>query len=203
MKANNREAGVPPVLDAPHVHTTAESLADLRLPANYGAGLGVKKILSHVRVGRPNKTTFFRARRGGEWQFCAAIYQAEADEVYIVDAAVQGAVEGSPFRYVTLHAAITRNGDVFLIPVPLPGEDGRRNPWHQSLDEAVVHSSDHWVRILANMLNGAYDVYEAQGKLPEPEWPAVTMEELVNVAFRGRAIRDLDHPVVQSLQGRA
>jgi hypothetical protein len=49
---------------------------------------------------------------------------------------------------------------------------------------------------------GAYDVFEAQGELPEPEWPEYDIGVLVEVAFRGKIINSLDHPVVQSLLGQ-
>ena len=35
-------------------------IQSLRLPANYGATLGVKKLLTNVPVGRPKKAQFFR-----------------------------------------------------------------------------------------------------------------------------------------------
>jgi hypothetical protein len=49
---------------------------------------------------------------------------------------------------------------------------------------------------------GGYDVYEAEGALPEPEWPANNIDKLVNVAFRGKIITSLDHPVIQTLLGK-
>ena len=49
---------------------------------------------------------------------------------------------------------------------------------------------------------GGYDVYEAEGELPEPEWPDHDIDALVQVAFRGKIITSLDHPVVQSLLGK-
>jgi hypothetical protein len=101
-----------------------------------------------------------------------------------------------------LHAAIDRQNNVFLIPVPLPGEAGTRNPWHESLAQAVELAKLKWLRITANMYTGSYDVYEAQGALPEPEWPEQGMDILIEVAFRGKIIESLDHPVVQSLLGR-
>ena len=47
---------------------------------------------------------------------------------------------GGLVRPVQLRAAIDRQNNVFLIPVPLPGEDGSRNPWHESLAQAVEHA---------------------------------------------------------------
>jgi hypothetical protein len=105
-------------------------------------------------------------------------------------------------RAVQMHAAIDRQNNVFLIPVPMPGESGTRNPWHESLAQAVEHAKMKWLRITANMHMGGYDVYEAEGALPEPEWPDHTIDSLFEVAFRGKIITSLDHPVVQSLLGR-
>ena len=49
---------------------------------------------------------------------------------------------------------------------------------------------------------GAYDVFEAEASLSEPEWPEHDIEALIEVAFRGKIISSLEHPVVQSLLGR-
>ena len=64
------------------------------------------------------------------------------------------------------------------------------------------HAKLKWLRITANMHAGGYDVYEAEGALPEPEWPAHDIDTLVEVAFRGKIIASLDHPVIQTLLGK-
>ncbi len=106
-------------------------------------------------------------------------------------------------RPTTLRAAIDRNDNVFLIPVPLPSEDGNQNQWHQSLAQNLQHAESNWIRMTANMHVGAYDVYQAESKLEEPEWPDADIAKLIEVAFRGKIITTLDHPIVQSLLGRA
>ena len=182
--------------------TTALNLKSLRLPANYGATLGVKKLLTNVLVGRPKKSNFFRTHPADEMTFPSMILEnKEARESYVVDPEVAQEIS-ELVRPVMLHAAIDRQNNVFLIPVPLPGEDGTRNPWHESLAQAVEHAKLHWIRITANMHTGGYDVYEAEGDLPEPEWPAHDIDALVQVAFRGKIISGLDHPIVQSLLGK-
>ena len=35
-----------------------------------------------------------------------------------------------------------------------------------------------------------------------PEWPEYDINQLVQVAFRGKIVTSLDHPVIQSLLGR-
>jgi hypothetical protein len=183
----------------------ASALTDLqalRLPANYGATLGVKKLLTTVPVSKPKKPQFFRTHAADEMTFAAMLLeQKEARESYLVLPNVAQEVS-ELVRPVMLHAAIDRQNNVFLIPVPLPGEAGTRNPWHESLAQAVELAKLKWLRLTANMHTGSYDVYEAQAELPEPEWPAHNIDALVQVAFRGKIITSLDHPVVQALLGR-
>ena len=182
--------------------TTVTDLKSLRLPANYGATLGVKKLLNKVLVGKLKKHQFFRTHISDEMTFPAMILEnKEARESYVVVPEVAQEIS-ELVRPVMLHAAIDRQNNVSLIPVQLPGEDGTRNPWHESLAQAVEHAERKWIRITANMHAGGYDVYEAEGELPEPEWPAHDIDALVQVAFRGKIITSLDHPVVQSLLGK-
>ena len=178
------------------------SIKSLRLPANYGATLGVKKLLTNVAVGKPKKAIFFRTHKSIDMVFPGMLLeQKESRESYLVVPTVAQEISELVCP-VQLHAAIDRQNNVFLIPVPLPGESGTRNPWHESLAQAVEHAKMKWIRITANMHIGGYDIYEAEGVLPEPEWPEHDIEALGDVAFRGKIISALDHPVVQSLLGR-
>lgn len=178
-------------------------LEDLRIPATYGATLGVKKLLTKVPVGKPKKPQFFRTYDSAAMTFPAVMLEdKEARENYILVPAVAQELATMALP-VQLHVAIDRQNNLFLIPVPLPNESGNRNSWHESLNQAVEHSKQHWIRIAANMAVGGYDVFQAEGALPEPDWPSYSINELIQVAFRGKIITNLSHPVVQALLGRA
>lgn len=184
------------------VSTTSTGIKSLRLKANYGATLGVKKLLTLVTVGKPKKQIFFRTHSPVEMTFDVMLLeQKESRESYVVMPDVAQEVS-EMVRPVRLHAAIDRQNNVFLIPVPLPGEDSTRNPWHESLADAVESAKLEWIRITANMHTGGYDVWGALAALPEPEWPANDIDKLVEVAFRGKIITSLDHPVIQTLLGK-
>jgi len=179
-----------------------DALKALRLPANYGAALGVEKQLTIVPVGKPKKSTFFRVHPDEAMTLSTFILESkDTRETYIVEPAAAQVIS-ELVRPMMLHVAIDRQNNVSLIPVQLPGEDGVRNPWHESLFQAVLRSQTKWIRIAANMPIGGYDVYEATGALPEPDWPAHSMDKLIDVAFRGKIIRNHDHPVVQTLLGK-
>ena len=153
-------------------------LNELRLPATYCATLSVKKLLTNVAVGKPRKPQFFRTHKSEDMTFAAMLLEQKEDrENYLVMPDVAQKIS-EVVRPVVLHAAIDRQSNVFLIPVLLPGESGLRNPWAESLAQAVEHAKLKWIRIAANMRAGCYDIYQAEGTLPEPEWTEHDIEAL-------------------------
>jgi hypothetical protein len=50
---------------------------------------------------------------------------------------------------------------------------------------------------------GAYEVFEAMSKIPDPEWSEsdTDFNSLLVIAFRGRIIDSMEHPIVNSLLG--
>jgi hypothetical protein len=76
--------------------------------------------------------------------------------------------------------------------------------WYRSAREAAERAITSWLRIKANMSLGvAYELFEATGNFPEPEWPEVEFSEILRVAFRERYIDSIDHPLVKRLRGEA
>ena len=193
----------------PETPGSASAVADsinafnaLRLPSNYGANLGVKKLLSTVPVCKPRRNQFFRTNQSADMKFPTTILELkDIGETYVGNPEVAQSIS-ELVRPVELFAAIDRQNNVFLIPVPLPDESGNRNQWHESLFAAVENAKKSWTRISANRHINGYDILEAQAVLPEPEWPDYGIDKLVETAFRGKIISDLDHTVVQSLLGR-
>jgi hypothetical protein len=60
---------------------------------------------------------------------------------------------------------------------------------------------EKWVRVVANMHLGAYDVFYSTADVPEPKWPEQSLAELLRVAFRDRFIETFDHIVLRKLRG--
>lgn len=188
--------------EAAGITTPPSQFSSLRLTQNFGQTLGVRKVLTTVPVGRPSKDRFFRTHPSPSWVFPTWILENKATgETYLVSAEVASAL-GDQVRPVELHAVIDRQNNPFLIPIPLPGSNGARNSWHESLAQAVERAKSVWLRISANLDLGGYDIFEATAKLPEAIWPETTMDELLEVAFKGRIITSLDHPIVQERLGR-
>ena len=173
----------------------------LRLSQDYTQAAGVEKLLTTVPVRKPAKTEFVRVHP--EMHFDTMLLDLKEDrESYLVSPNLLADVSGIAVP-VSLKPAVNRAGVLFLWPLRLPGEDGRTNPWHQSAWEAAGLAVNRWVSMRANMSLGAYDIYQGAETLSDPQWPGKSMEEILNVAFRGHFIDDPDHPVLKRLQGRA
>jgi hypothetical protein len=142
-----------------------------------------------------------RVNPGAGWQFQTLVMELKEDrDSYIVTPEMASEMPGEAVPKM-LRTTINRQGVVSIWPIRLPGEDGRLDNWNQSAMEAAQIAEEKWVRVAANMSLGAYDVFEAMGELPEPEWPDISFNELITIAFKGRIIDSPDHPVLKRLKG--
>ena len=172
----------------------------LRLPQDFAANVGVKPLIVQVPVTKPRKGWFVRVRPGEEWRMrVAMILLKEEGESYVVDPKLAADLPDEVLHF-ELVTAINRHGLVFLWPLRLPNSS-RQDSWADSAIAASVHAETRWVKVSANMKFGAYEVGVATGKLPEPEWPEESFEALFALAFRGKVIDSIDHPVIQKLKG--
>jgi hypothetical protein len=175
--------------------------ASLRLTD--AAVLGVKKALLTVPCRKPDKSWFVRVHPDPSYSLQTAVIELKEDrETYLVaqDLWPDLACE-STFSPRALYTAINRQGVLFVWPIRLPGTDGRLDEWSRSAVEATNLATRGWVRVAANMSLGAYEVYQATGDLPEPEWPGVAFSEVLRVAFKDKFIDAIDHPVLRKLRG--
>jgi uncharacterized protein YbdZ (MbtH family) len=130
------------------------------------------------------------------------IFLKEDREEFLVNPAIWPELTSEVIA-VTLFTCVNRQGVVFLWPVKLPTPDGRRSEWINSSREAAETAMKAWTKMQSNMGLGAYEVTVSDRIVAEPVWPEETFDALVQIAFRGRIINDLDHHVVARLQGKA
>ncbi len=176
-------------------------LASLRLSQDFHSQVGVKRALVRVPVRKPHRQEFVRVRDDAAVRLETGLLELKEDrEFYLLAPEVRDQMPGDwvPVRLVT---GITRQGVIFLWPLRLPDPDGRANSWHETGMQAAAMAHRQWVKVVADMSLGGYQVYTAVGELPEPDWPDFEFQRLLAVAFRDRFIRDLDHPVITRLLG--
>jgi hypothetical protein len=174
----------------------------LRLSQDFQSMVDVRKALVTVPVRKPDRQWFVRTRPEEDWRLETAVLEVKEERAtFLVDRSLWPELPGEITPKV-LFTAINRAGVLFLWPVRLPNPDGRNDEWSRSALEAAQLGMKRWVRVAANMSLGAYEVFEAAANLPEPVWPEeLGFKKVIEVAFRDRFIRSLDHPVIRRLRG--
>lgn len=173
----------------------------LRLSQNFAELAGVKKILSTVPTNKPNRQEFIRTHPDPSYRLETAVLEMKEDrETYLVDPDLWSDLPGEVVPKI-LYTTINRQGTVRIWPIRLPGEDGRHDAWSRSALKAAEIARTRWVRVAADLAAGFYQVYSATGDIPEPEWPEIEFQELLQIAFRDKFITDVNHPVIKRLRG--
>ena len=99
---------------------------------------------------------------------------------------------------------VDKMGTPFLWVAPPQAEDRfqRTNLWNSTALKALRLAETKWVRVTANMVEGAYNTHTSLST-EEPDWPELPMSELLKLGFgEERVIRDMNHPLVRRLLGR-
>jgi hypothetical protein len=162
------------------------------------------KVPITLQCRKPPKQEFIRVHPELELTVGAIELKDESDGgFYIVTPSMMAAL-GEEAKSYCLRPYINRAGTLRLWPIRLPDPDGRVNEWHRSAAIAASFAMKRWVRITANRNLGGYEVFEAAHQPPAPEWPELSLADMLRLAFRsqGRVIEDAEHPVVKQLLGR-
>jgi hypothetical protein len=201
-----RSEGWPMEDSAKHLHAVTPDPFDpaaLRLDQSFTTGPAVKKLLTTIPVRKPGAQDFVRVHPGEEYRLNTAVIALKEDrETYLVSPVLVPELrdECTP---VTLYTTMSRQGVLTLWPVRLPGEDGKDMDWWKSAREAAELAMTSWVRLKANTSLGAYEVFTASGNIPDPEWPQLSLRELLRIAFREYMVDSVDHAVIKRLRGQA
>jgi hypothetical protein len=157
----------------------------LRVSHAFDQLVGVKKLLTVVPVRKPNRQSFVRVHSDPLYRLDVALLELKEErEIYLVEPQLLPELPGEAAPY-TLFTTITRQGDLSLWPVRLPDASGRSNSWSMSALEAAKQAIEQWIRVVANLAIGGYEVYVATGNFPEPEWPKMSFQDLLKIAFGG------------------
>jgi hypothetical protein len=179
------------------------SLASLRVDPSLTDGPVISKALVSLPVRKPSKEWFVQAHPDpAHFGLDALILELkEESDLYFVPPAMREALLGESTVHVKrLRLAVTRQGDYFVWPARLPGADGKLDTWNQSALDAMELATSKWVRLSANRRLGAYDI--AVAAIDDvPDWPEMPYNELLRIAFKGKIIDSVDHPVLRRLRG--
>jgi hypothetical protein len=179
------------------------NLEALRLPQDFAGLTRVKKLLTEVPVRKPRDQEFFRVHPSPNYQLPqAAIIELKEDgETFFVHPSIAPEVL-SECRVAHIVTVMNRQGVLTLWPIKLPSGDNKRtDSWSRSTFEHAQRAMTEWIRIRANMGMGAYEAFQAESKLPDPEWPTTPFQELLRLGFRDHFVDTIDHFLLKRLRG--
>jgi hypothetical protein len=177
--------------------------AALRLSQDFRAAIGVKEILASVPVKRPMGEWYCRVHPSDEYALHTYVIELKAEqEVYLVDRTLWPALAGEPtFSPRAIFLATNRQGVNFLWPCRLPGSDGKTPDWITLPLEAVRQARVAWTRFFWDLEQRRHRIQQALVDLGDPEWPTLTLAQVLKLGFKDRFIATLDHPVLRKLRG--
>jgi hypothetical protein len=178
-------------------------LSKLKIGQNFNETVGVKKAILHVPIRKPTRQEFIRVHPDERMRLAAAVIELKEErETFLVPPELAQELPDE-IRPKLLVTAINRQGVLFLWPVNLDLDEGpiRKNHWNETARTAAELAQTKWVKVVPKMSLGAYEVYEATASWPEPEWPDLPFNKILETAFKNNLITSPDHIVIRKLLG--
>jgi hypothetical protein len=176
------------------------NIRDLRLAQDFENMAEVREVVTSVSIGKPNWQTYFRVHPDwfGYYPIFAMKQDGKRDDLYMVDtkAVPELAPEVEPRLLVPL---ITRAGSLYIWALRIGTPEKEADLAATSSFSAMKKAKSSWIRL--RWIGREYKCSEPKNKLPEPEWPETTFEEMLNLAFADKVIDKPDHAVVKALNG--
>jgi len=157
-------------------------------------------IITAIPVGRPDKQMFFMTHPDMFVEVNVIEYAEEKGRIYLVHKDAIPYVAGYT-KKMKLYPIMSLKGNIWLFPVTQPKPGKKILDWHASREKVIFQSRKQWVQCKPKSEGAGYDAIVALKKHDKPEWPELTMPELLEIAFDGYIIQDKNHPVIKSLRG--
>jgi hypothetical protein len=179
----------------------------LRIAPRFLETGGTKLRTNIVPVKVPNDQMWFRthpdpAFRLEEVAILKMKNAKDSDKFCLVDPDLVDQLEEDEWRpYWLILTYDHQSKVVFWWPIPMP-YDGKHHTAHSSAAEHAETAIDTWLKIRYNGGLQGYEAREPVRVIPEPDWPEnITPEGLLEIAFRRRYVKSLDHPAIIELRG--
>ena len=201
-KAKVKSAEIPavPVPISSKIRSAPAALVQARAAKrDYSAPVG-KRLQTIYPLERP-KGKFLRVHPSSDYRQMGVLTYRDEDsgETYYVspDLDIPDSY-GIPVKVTDLFAAVTHDGTYFVWPV-----NRSETSWYRSSRKAVQQCSRSWFKVVSKKGPNIYDLYTSEFPIPEPDWSGLPQfDEMLELAFDGRMIETLDHPVLMRARGR-
>lgn len=177
------------------------SASSIKLPLNYLDQVRGQTTLVAIVVRKPRKDEFFWVHPSPDYTLdTQLLVRKEERECFLVAPPLWAEIQ-QELTLCRLHVCYSRTGGLFVYPLRLPNPEGRSDLWAESSLEIAGLAKSQWVRQQVAPGGGCYAATVALGELAPPQWPDLSLDEILRLSFRKSRITSLDHPVLRSLRG--
>lgn len=177
----------------------AYDLDNLILPQDFSP-LGEKQI-TRLRVKKPHRLEWIAVSPDTEIRVMLFERQYEMDkEQFIVAKSAIDILreEGKPCM---LYPYVTQDGVLRLWPIRLPHPDsGKLDSYSETAHDAATRYRGKWIRVAANRKESQYEVTIMKRKAAPPRFPDLSIQDMLELAFKDKIIDSLDHPAIADLE---
>lgn len=165
-----------------------------------------QKLLETIPIRKPSREGWVRTHDDTDefWYPAPVIELKENGETYFLTPEMHRALAQIGEKALSVKMLVLtcgRNGVITLWPLRTPDQDGRLDDWSESALSAAAKARTRWVRLVSNRSLGAYEIMVREPDGIEPKWPELSMAQLMKIAFKGKIIDSMDHPVIRDLRG--
>jgi len=153
-----------------------------------------------LEVRYPKKQEFFRVHPDEQMRIQTKLLLIDADKKWYLVAKNVWPELSDELTAVTLMVCINDDGVQFLWPMKVSPQ-GQSNGWNDSALNGATKAVTRWVRLVADITRGRRRIILGNENLPEPEWEAATLSDMIQKAFKDTYIDSLDHHVLKKLRG--
>jgi hypothetical protein len=152
---------------------------------------------------RPDPQWYLRVRQGAEWRMeeLGLVKYTRDRRLYAIDPHFAELLKAYYRRYYAF-VATTITRAVFLWVIPMPGEDGSWNTWHQSKFDCAYAAMDRWLQVLND--GSQFSPHILTDPKPDPDWdawlhPCTSLDQVLDLAFKSAYVNKLEHPLIEAL----
>jgi hypothetical protein len=167
--------------------------------------VGEEVLLTTCPARQPRDTDLFRVRLDDgdtTWRIKTLLvdYRGEDPAVprgfYLIHPRLARVFSGLGKPHLLL-TCVTSFGSMFIWPIRLV--EGFGDSWCKSRLRIAAMAESQWVRVPGSQGNG-YTAVVSKKDHGEPKWQGANLDELLAIAFDGRIVEDLTHPLCRTFE---
>jgi hypothetical protein len=153
---------------------------------------------TNIPIKKPGKGNYFRVHPDPSYRlYDVPVFEEDGGDIYLPELELPDDV----LEFVThmnLFTAVSHRGKLFVWKFKATDTS-----WLHSNLRVAKRAMEEWIRIKADFETGGYNVFPAPEPLhsKKPTFPTMSPEEIFTLAFDGRRITSVEHPVIRGHRG--